>query len=653
MILCGGGAALACGDDGRIEANEDHGLFVDDTRVLSTWRIAIEGVSWRMLGSERPDAGHAEFHFQNPAIRVPGAEIAEGRIHLVVRREVFGGLSDRFELRAFGREPLPPLRLELLLDADFADVFEVNSGSVPARPGVARRIRSDGVTLRWRRGKFRRAVHLRFDDLPTAAMAGSRVVVDLHLVPGTPRSFGLDVVTGPRTPAPRTAGPAVGGPLGGWWRAGVSDLDRLTTGEGWIAAGAPWFMTLFGRDSLVVSLMTGLLPPARTVAALEALAGMQAQGRDDFRDAEPGKLPHELRRGELAVTGAIPHTPYYGTHDAPALFVLALHDLWRWTGDRALLDRFLPAARAALEWCATLGDRDGDGFLEYGTRSRRGLRNQAWKDSDDAIVDENGLPVEPPVALVEVQGYWFAALRAMAELREAAGEDGAGERAAAEALRRRVEARFWTGEGYAVALDREKRPVHAATSNPGHLLWCGLPSPERARRVAERLFAEDLHSGWGVRTLSTGNPAYNPLAYQLGSVWPHDNALFAAGLRRYGMRAQAAEVLRGLFDAAGRFGLRLPELFSGLPRDGPPVPYERANAPQAWASAVPVLAVQLLLGLVPDAPHARCRLDPFLPDWLPDLSVHGVGIGRGTLDVALTRDGCRVQAHGDLAVERG
>jgi glycogen debranching enzyme len=315
----------------------------------------------------------------------------------------------------------------------------------------------------------------------------------------------------------------------------------------------------------------------------------------------------------------MPHSPYYGTHDAPALYCLALWQAWRWSGDRGPLERHLPAAEAALSWCDAYGDLDGDGLLEYQTRSSKGYRNQGWKDAGDAIVHAEGRLAEPPLATVELQGYWFAAQLAIAEILEALGRNADADhlRERASSLQRLVEERFWMEEEgtYALALDGQKRQVRSISSNPGHLLWCGLPSAQRANAVAERLMREDMWSGWGIRTLSAQHSAYNAISYQNGSVWPHDSALAAAGFLRYGLRDRFGEVAKGLLDAAAAFpSCRLPELFGGVARaDGLPVPYREANCPQVWAAAVPVLIAQLLLGLAPDAPNDRCYVSPWLP----------------------------------------
>jgi glycogen debranching enzyme len=310
------------------------------------------------------------------------------------------------------------------------------------------------------------------------------------------------------------------------------------------------------------ALMCSLIGTWPLTGALDALGALQASERDDWRDAEPGKIPHELRRGELAHRREIPHTPYYGTHDSPSLYCLALWEAWRWTGDRDLLAAHIGMARACLAWLERLGERDGDGLQEYATRSPRGYYNQSWKDAGTAIVHEDGTIAPLPIATVELQGYLFAARLAMAELYDALGEPSQADamRTAARALRELTESRYWTGEPgrYAMALDGDKRPVTSTASNPGHLLWTGLPSVARARATARELLRPDMFSGWGLRTLSSEHPRYNPLSYQNGSVWPHDTLLAAAGMWRYGLRDKASELILGVLEAASMFEGRRP-----------------------------------------------------------------------------------------------
>ncbi|MGZ4741106.1 MAG: amylo-alpha-1,6-glucosidase, partial [Ilumatobacteraceae bacterium] len=435
--------------------------------------------------------------------------------------------------------------------------------------------------------------------------------------------------------------------LGMPFARGCADLYSLAVPNGdtsYVSAGVPWFMSLFGRDTLVSAVMTGLLGSWSARGALTALGALQATERDDWRDAEPGKLPHELRRGELAFRRAIPHTPYYGTHDAPALYCLTLWNAWRWTGDNTLLDAHLETAHRALRWCDELGDRDGDGLQEYATRSRRGYYNQSWKDAGDAILDHDGQVSKLPIATIELQGYLYAARLAMAEMVEHRGESAEALRLrdAATLLRDLVEDRYWLEDEsfYAMAVDGDKKPVRTVGSNAGQLLWSGLPSPDRARRTAQRFLADDMFSGWGLRTLSSKHPRYNPLSYQRGSVWPHDTMLTAAGMFRYGLRDEAASLIHGVLEAACAFeDSRLPELFCGIERGlGAPVPYAQANIPQAWAAAAPVLAAQLFLGIVPDAPRGRCFVSPWLPDWLARLQIDQLRIGRSVVRLVATRD---------------
>jgi glycogen debranching enzyme len=664
-LLFGGGVGLSCGHGGELSADSLHGLFAGDTRVLSTYRFTIAGQSWCVLSHCRPGPSSAQWDMQNPPVRAPGGDLPEGLLHGRLRRRVSGALHDDLTVTSFASQPIA-VRLSLQLDADFADIFQVKDRSTPPRLGVSRITRPDELSLLYERRGFQRALHVRFDSSgESPSFVGPQAIFDLVLEPkqtwrccveAVPELDGrrLEFAGNPhvREMATRAAGNLsidTAELLAAPFERGCLDLERLAFsnagGGRFIAAGAPWFLALFGRDTLVTSLMAGVFGSWHVRGTLAALAATQATVVDDFRDAQPGKIAHELRYGELARFGAIPHTPYYGSHDAPALFVLALWNAFRWTGDRALLAQHLPAAEAALGWCEQLGDEDGDGLLEYQSRSDRGYFNQGWKDACDAVPHDDGTLAELPIAVVELQGYWYAARLAMAELLEAVAEHDRANalREAARELRQRVEDRYWLERAgcYALALDGRKQLVKSISSNPGHLLWCGLPSRERASRLAERLLARDMWSGYGVRTLSVLHPSYNPLSYQLGSVWPHDNALLAAGLARYGLHEPAARITRGILEAAAAFEQqRLPELFAGFERDdAPPIPYLKANVPQAWAAAAPLLAAQIFLGLLPDAPNGRCYVQPWLPPWLPALTLHGIEVGEGQLDVKIELSG--------------
>ncbi len=438
-----------------------------------------------------------------------------------------------------------------------------------------------------------------------------------------------------------------------WYRQSMEDMAALRLPiegtdhlEFVPAGGVPWFVALFGRDSLIVSLQNAMVYPEFAKGALEVLAQRQATKRDDYRDAEPGKIMHELRRGELAHFKLIPHTPYYGTADATILYLIVLHNAWRCTGDAEILERFMPAAEKCLTWIDQYGDRDGDGFQEYETRSPVGYANQGWKDSGEAIVYPDGTLVKGPKALVELQGYVYDAWLRMAQVFEALGKPARARslRKKAAALFERFNEAFWDDDlgFYVLCLDGEKKPVRTVASNPGHCLWSGIVPPERAAKVVKRLMKPDMWSGWGIRTLSTRHPAYNPFSYQNGSVWPHDNTLIAAGFRRYGFAAEAGRVARDLSAAAAFFMLhQMPELYSGLQREPTnfPVQYLGANVPQAWAAGSVFGLLQALTGFQPDAPGGKLYLDPALPDWLPELILRDLRVGTNVFDLRFVRDG--------------
>ena len=439
------------------------------------------------------------------------------------------------------------------------------------------------------------------------------------------------------------------------YRRSVDDMGALRLYDHdfgpdlWIpAAGVPWYVAIFGRDALIASLQNAIVQPALARGALKKLAELQATERDDRRDAEPGKIPHEVRSGELAHFHLIPHTPYYGTADATPLYLIVLHEAWKWLGDDSLLREHRETALRCLEWIDRSGDLDGDGFQEYRTRSPQGYENMGWKDAVDAVVYPDGRQVRQPKALCELQGYVFDAWLRMAEVFDALAEPerAAGLRAKARALRAAFEAKFWCEDlgFYAFTLDPEKQPVRTIASNAGHCLWSGIASADRAARVVKRFFEPDLWSGWGIRTLSARNPAYNPFSYQRGSVWPHDNGIIALGFKRYGFAAEAARVARDISEAASYFvSYRLPELYAGIERRPGtfPVVYPQANVPQAWAAGSVFHLLQAILGLRADAPRGRLYVDPELPPWLPEITLHGLAVGPARLDLRCWRDGDR------------
>jgi glycogen debranching enzyme len=412
-------------------------------------------------------------------------------------------------------------------------------------------------------------------------------------------------------------------------------------GERYVGAGVPWFSCLFGRDSLINSIQLLSVRPQVARSTLSILARLQATELDEWHDAQPGKILHELREGELARANEIPHTPYYGTVDATPLWLMLLDEYERWTGDAELVDRLWPNAMAALGWMDKYGDLDGDGLIEYDRQSRHGLVNQGWKDSGDAIRNRDGTLVEGPIALVEVQGYAYAARKGLARLARLRGDEtlAVAQDNAAERLRARFEETFWLEDAgiYSMALDGNKRPVDSVASNAGHALWTGICSPERAQSTARVLTGPGMWSGWGIRTLSSDTVGYNPVGYHLGTIWPHDNGICAAGFSRYGLIDEARLVAGTLFEATMHFREgRLPELFCGFERNlSPlPVPYPVACSPQAWAAGSLFHLVSATLGMQPNAREQRLELfRPSLPASLPELRMRNLRVGDSLVDL--------------------
>ena len=407
----------------------------------------------------------------------------------------------------------------------------------------------------------------------------------------------------------------------------------------------PWFVTLFGRDSIITALQTLAYDPEIAAQTLRLLAKYQSRQVDEWRDAQPGKILHELRTGEMARLGEIPHTPYYGTINATPLFLTLVGRHAAWTGDLTLFDELRDNIELALEWINKYGDLDGDGFIEYASASEKGLINQGWKDSGDAIVNADGSLGRPPIALVEAQGYAYQAKREIASLFRRAGDDGRAERLESEAdeLRRRFNQDFWLEDKgiYALALQACQEPVAVVSSNPGHALWSGIADEDKARRTMERLMADDVFNGWGMRTLSERERRYNPIGYHLGTVWPHDNSIIAAGFKRYGFDEAAMRVFTGIVQAAMHFGnYRLPELFAGFHQRefGVPARYPVACHPQAWAAGSVPYLVETALGLVPEAFEQRLRVvRPQLPDFVYWLEVRSLRVGSAHADLRFER----------------
>ena len=665
--------------DGQIAAESEQGVFAGDTRFLSYYALFANGEPWARLSSSTISYFAARIYLTNPRIATEGGEIREGTLALTVSRAAGEGIHEDLDLTNYGLRTVR-FMLEIAIRSDFADLFEVRQH---------RFVRRGRIYTEWDRNHHRLQVSYSNRDFrrrliyrviePAAAphYANGRVTFEVEIAAGVTWHACCHYILQDgriRQPLRNCEQVIVGSDLDmrqqRWldratqlrtsnedlyrlYRQSVEDMGALRLYEHdlgadvWLpAAGVPWFVTLFGRDSLIVSLQNMLVDPTFALGALRMLARFQATERDDWRDAEPGKILHELRSGELAYFGKIPHTPYYGTADATVLYLIVLHEAWKWLGDNALLREYRDVALRCLEWIDQSGDLDQDGFQEYQTRSSLGYENVGWKDAGDAVVYPDGSQVKQPKALCELQGYAFDAWQRMAEVFDALGEPdrAVALRCKAADLQRRFEAAFWCEDlgCYAFGLDPMKQPVKTVASNAGHCLWSGIASPEHAARVVQRLLQSDMWSGWGIRTLSANNPAYNPFSYQLGSVWPHDNGIIALGFKRYGFAAEAARVARDISEAASYFmSYRLPELYAGLERQTGtfPVQYPGANVPQAWAAGSVFHLLRAILGLQADAPNRRLYVDPALPRWLPDVTLAGVKVRHSTLELRFWRDG--------------
>jgi len=680
-----GATFCICDELGDLNGNVE-GLFTEDPRFLSSLRLTINGQRPLLLSSDKIEYFSAAFFMRNPLADGLAPDV------LSIRRERFigEGMQDSFAVQNQGMERVE-FDLQLDVGADFADIFAVKDFDFALGDPLRAHPLPDSRPVEYdpNRNQF---VMSDDGDLPLKTQVifsqrgevdGSKMVFHLALEPRERWDLHVEVFPLPdgELVAPRFAelrfGEEVGhvrDSLAAWqlrvpqlrasWDAlghafgqSVSDLAslRMRSDNGAIGklpgAGVPWFMTVFGRDTIITCLQTLLFGPELARTALEVLADLQAKEDDASHDAEPGKIVHEVRHGKAALTW---HERYYGTADATPLYLILLSEVWRWTDDAALVRDLKAPALAALDWIGKYGDRDGDGFVEYERRTEHGLENQSWKDSWDSQRFHDGRLAQTPIAPCEVQGYVYDAKRRVAELaREVWRDRELAVRLDAEAdkLRKRFDEAFWVearGGFYALALDRDKQQVDSLCSNVGHLLWSGIVPPKRVDAIVDQLMGDDLWSGWGVRTMSTADAGYNPLSYHNGTVWPHDNSIIAAGLARYARWPEAQRVIQRMLTAAQHFNYQLPEVFAGMRRSETPFPiaYPTAARPQAWAAGTPVLLLQSLLGLQPD--RRRHALEtvapPELPSWAGTIRLSGIR-AFGTLWDARLEDGAvRVDA---------
>jgi glycogen debranching enzyme len=648
---------------------DPHGFFADDTRFLSRWVLTVNGVRPASLSVDTTKYYEARFY------GAPSSGTTYIDATLAVRRDrvVLDVMRETITVVNYGAEPAT-VTLDVAAAADFADLFEVKDATVDAKRGETSVSVDPGrITFRYQRDSFVRAtvIEARGGDLTYREDGLSAVTtlapqqewsVEIDVVPVSGHDAVPDAAARDdelRDPAGRLglrawtdAAPRLEcdwEPMARIYARSLGDLAALRfagpirRADPLPAAGLPWFMTMFGRDSLITSFQALPFVPDLARATLVTLADFQADRDDAFRDAEPGKILHEMRFGELTAFEERPHSPYYGSADATMLFVIVLDEYERWTGRSDVARQLERSARAALAWIDASGDRDGDGFVEYERRNAAtGLENQCWKDSWNSIQWSDGRFATLPRATCELQGYAYDAKRRGARLARLVWDDPAlADRLEAEAaaLKQRFNATFWLEDrGYfALALDGQKQPVDALTSNIGHLLWSGIVDDDKVDSVVAHLMSERLFSGWGIRTFATGQTGYNPIGYHLGTVWPHDTALCVLGLRRAGRRAEAARVATAMLQAAELFDGRLPEAFAGFPRNRTafPVEYPTACSPQAWASGAPLMLLRGILGLEPDG--AILHSDPLLAAPLRALTLRHLPGRWGVTDVVVDR----------------
>jgi glycogen debranching enzyme len=663
------------------EGMGEQGIFYEGTRYLSEMSLRL----WNehpLLLSSTIESNNFLFTADLANLDVSRGEsvaIHRGTLHLLRSRFLWHGVAyEELEFMNYGMEPLR-VPLSIYFAADFADIFEVR-GVPRDRKGRQLDEETDGdsIVLAYE-GLDNVLRRMRIDCSPAPdRIIGPEMRFELELKPKQVRRFHLrmECQNGAANPSlaysqacsraykemslSAESFPQIHGSnsrFNDWMNRSVADVQMMTIGNrerNYPYAGVPWFSTVFGRDGIITALQTLWIDPSIAKGVLEFLAETQATEVNESREAEPGKILHELRHGEMANLGEIPFARYYGSVDATPLFVMLAGEYYQRSGDKALIQHLWPNIQAALQWMDDYGDIDGDGFVEYAPHGNKGLIQQGWKDSNDSVFHADGSLAEPPIALCEVQGYVYAAKLAASHLAGELGDQKTCTRleSQAAALRDKFEEAFWCEDLglYALALDGYKKGVcRVRTSNAGHTLFSGIASPEHARKTAHSLLEPDFFSGWGIRTLASGEPRYNPLSYHNGSVWPHDNALIASGFGRYGFRNLAGRVMLALLDVSSFMELhRLPELFCGLERrrgEGPTL-YPVACSPQAWAAAAPFMLIQACLGLTIEGARNRVVFErPCLPEGIPQLSIRGLRVGPASVDLFFERqaDNVRVQ----------
>ncbi len=699
ITISQGRTFMVTGKRGYINENSDQGVYALDTRFISFYQFYINRVPWEVINSSQIVFYASRFHLTNPEINIEGGKIAAHSLGLTINRIVNGGIREEFEVLNYSGKKVKFV-LELTMRSDFADIFEVKSKHIVQRGKQQTMWVDDKKQLctAYDDRDFHRAMVYQITTTNTpVGYANGSIFCEIELNQNELWKMSADIILehGQHINIPnfassnpdqrdsnakdQTSSPHTGEPKSDFeevqkrWQErctkfatpnndvyrtceqAIADMGALriydmdVSDEAWVpAAGVPWFVTLFGRDSLTVSYQNMIVSPGFARGALKRLAEHQAQKRDDWRDAQPGKIMHEIRFGELAHFNKVPFTPYYGTADATILYLIILSETYRWTGDANLFKEYKNVIDGCLNWIDHYGDLDGDGFQEYKTFSTPGYENMGWKDAFNAVVYADGSQVKQPKGLCELQGYVYDAKTRMSEAFQVLGDEQRAQELLqqAETLKHQFNQMFWMENlgCYAYGLDPHKRQITSIASNAGQVLWSGIADQDKAERTAKRLLQDDMWSGWGIRTLSSDNPAYNPYDYQLGSVWPQDNGIIAAGFKRYGLDDDANKVIGAVFEAIYRFDSdRPPEVFAGIERHGDmdfPVLYPGgANIPQAWATGSIFHMIRVMLGIRADAPHKKLYVNPTLPDWLPEIELQRLQVGPCKITIHFWRDG--------------
>lgn len=639
-----GDTFLSCDRYGNFKTEGAHGLFHRDTRFLSQFVLKIDKHPLQVITARKSD------YFAAVVFLCSAKDdgIFEKTLSVMRRKVIDIAFQEEIVIENFAEKQID-LKMILEFDADFADLFEVKSDKPIKKRAVDIKIANDGKALSfiYKRDSFYRETRIEFSQ--PAKLSKKSAEFRVHIPPkGTwSMSIHIDLITENDARVGRKdcsalqeAKDEMEKALHKWeedipklhasddrwnhvYKRSCIDLAALRIGgEGadanLPAAGMPWFMALFGRDTLIASYQSLIISSKLAIGTLEALANQQGKEVNDFKDEEPGKILHELRHGELATFGDVPHSPYYGSVDSTMLFIILLSEVYRWTGDISFLEKMRQPLMNCLNWLENFADKDGDGFAEYISKSSKGLANQGWKDSGSAIQFRDGQLAGVPIALCEVQGYMYDAYQRAAELLNILKEPEISKKLTDKAanLKEIFNDKFWISSPgfYALGLDKDKRQIDSLCSNMGQLLWSGIVPQERAAKIVKLLMAKDMYSGWGIRTLSSACAGFNPIAYHRGTVWPHDNSLIAFGLKKYGFIEEAQRIINDILDGAVAFGYRLPETFAGYVRSTRPFParYPSSCSPQAWASGTPLLMIRILLGLEPDVEKRGLLIDPIL-----------------------------------------